>query len=112
MGLMSNRDFETYKELFHSIADLVQAPDLMIFLRASIPTLVEQIQNRGRNYEDAIRLDYLKRLNERYEDWYESYNYGKKLDFSVDSLEFKNNPEHLGIIINRIKAELFGLFSG
>ena len=77
MGLMSTRDYETYKELFETITELIQPPDLLIYLRADIPTLVEQIQNRGRNYEDSIRLDYLKRLNERYEAWFETYNYGK-----------------------------------
>lgn len=111
MGLMTSRDFETYKELFESIADLIQPPDLLVYLRGSIPTLVEQIQNRGRNYEDSIRLDYLKRLNERYEGWYETYNYGKKLDFDIAELNFRDNPEHLGIIINRVKGELYGLFS-
>lgn len=111
MGLMSSRDFETYKELFESIADLVQPPDLLIYLRADIPTLVEQIQSRGRNYEDSIRLDYLKRLNERYEAWFESYGYGKKLDVHVAETNFRDNPEHLGIIINRVKGELYGLFS-
>ena len=111
MGLMATRDYETYKELFESIADLIQPPDLMIYLRCSIPTLVEQIQSRGRNYEDSIRLDYLKRLNERYEAWYETYNYGKKLEIGVAELNFRDNPEHLGIIINRIKGELYGLFS-
>ncbi|MEZ4774630.1 MAG: deoxynucleoside kinase [Bacteroidia bacterium] len=111
MGLMSTRDYETYKELFETIADLVQPPDLLIYLRAGIPTLVEQIQSRGRNYEDSIRLDYLKRLNERYEAWYETYNYGKKIEVTVGDLNFRDNPEHLGIIINRIKGELYGLFS-
>lgn len=111
MGLMSTRDYETYKELFETIADLIQPPDLLIYLRADIPTLVEQIQNRGRNYEDAIRLDYLKRLNERYEAWYETYTYGKKMEVSVANVNFRDNPEHLGAIINRIKGELFGLFS-
>lgn len=111
MGLMSSRDFETYKELFTSIADLVQPPDLLIYLRADIPTLVEQIQSRGRNYEDSIRLDYLKRLNERYEAWFESYGYGKKLDVSVADTNFRDNPEDLGTIINRVKGELYGLFS-
>lgn len=111
MGLMSTRDYETYKELFETIADMVQSPDLLIYLRANIPTLVEQIQSRGRNYEDSIRLDYLKRLNERYEAWFETYNYGKKIEVSVGELNFRDNPEHLGIIINRIKGELYGLFS-
>ncbi|MEL6625924.1 MAG: deoxynucleoside kinase [Bacteroidota bacterium] len=112
MGLMSSRDYETYKELFESIADLIQPPDLLIYLKASIPTLVEQIEERGRKYEDSIRLDYLKRLNERYERFYDKYSYGKKIEVSVADLNFRDNPEHLGIIINRVKAELFGLFSG
>jgi len=111
MGLMSTRDYETYKELFETIADLVQPPDLLIYLRAGIPRLVEQIQDRGRNYEDAIRLDYLKRLNERYEGWFESYSYGKKLDVNIAELNFRDDPEHLGIIINKVKGELYGLFS-
>ncbi|MEM6806340.1 MAG: deoxynucleoside kinase [Bacteroidota bacterium] len=111
MGLMATRDYETYKELFETIADLVQPPDLLIYLRAGIPRLVEQIQDRGRNYEDAIRLDYLKRLNERYEAWFESYNYGKKLDVNIAEINFRDNPEHLGIIINKVKGELYGLFS-
>ncbi len=111
MGLMSTRDYETYKELFETIAELVQPPDLLIYLRAGIPRLVEQIQDRGRNYEDSIRLDYLKRLNERYEGWFESYNYGKKLDVNIAELNFRDDPEHLGIIINRVKGELYGLFS-
>jgi len=111
MGLMATRDYETYKELFETIADLIPPPDLLIYLRASIPTLVEQIQTRGRNYEDSIRLDYLKRLNERYEAWYETYNYSKKIEISVAELNFRDNPEHLGIIINRVKGELYGLFS-
>lgn len=111
MGLMSTRDYETYKELFETIAELVQPPDLLIYLRAGIPRLVEQIQDRGRNYEDSIRLDYLKRLNERYEGWFDDYNYGKKLDVNIAELNFRDNPEHLGIIINKIKGELYGLFS-
>ncbi|MEL6672419.1 MAG: deoxynucleoside kinase [Bacteroidota bacterium] len=111
MGLMSTRDFETYKELFDSITDLIQPPDLLIYLRAGIPTLVEQIENRGRNYEDSIRLDYLKRLNERYEAWFETYTYSKKIDVHVAELNFRDNPEHLGLIINKVKGEIYGLFS-
>jgi deoxyadenosine/deoxycytidine kinase len=111
MGLMETRDYETYKALFETIADLVQPPDLLIYLRASIPTLVEQIQSRGRNYEDSIRLDYLKRLNERYEAWYEDYNYGRKIEVSVAEVNFRDSPEDLGAIINRVKGELYGLFS-
>ena len=111
MGLLSTRDYETYKDLFESIADLVQPPDLLIYLRCSIPTLVEQIQSRGRAFEDSIRLDYLKSLNERYENWFDAYSYGKKMDIEVKELNFRDNPEDLGIIINRLKGSLFGLFS-
>jgi deoxyadenosine/deoxycytidine kinase len=82
-----------------------------VYLRCDIPKLVEQIQARGRDYEDSIRLDYLKRLNERYENWYESYAFGKKIDVNVAELDFRSNPEHLGIIINRVNAEIYGLFS-
>ncbi|RMG29167.1 MAG: deoxynucleoside kinase [Bacteroidetes bacterium] len=111
MGLMDDRDYSTYKNLFEAIADLVQPPDLMVYLRCNLATLVEQINKRGRNYEDSIRLDYLRRLNDRYEEWYENYNYGKKLEIVVSELNFRDNPEHLGIIINKVKAELYGLFS-
>lgn len=111
MGLLPTRDFETYKALFETISELVDPPDLMIYLKCSIPKLVEQIQSRGRKYEDSIRLDYLKRLNERYENWYENYDLGKKIEVEIDDLDFTDNPEHLGIIISRVRAELFGLFS-
>jgi len=110
MGLMAKRDYETYKELFETVNVLLEPPDLLIYLRGSIPTLVDQIQRRGREYEDSIRLDYLRRLNERYEAWFESYKMGKKMEVLIDDLDFRDNPEHLGIIINRVKAELFGLF--
>lgn len=110
MGLMAKRDYESYRSLFENLLSLIPPPDLMIYLRGSIPTLVDQIQKRGREYEDSIRLDYLRRLNERYEAWYENYDLGKKLEIVIDDLNFSDNPEHLGIIINRVKAELFGLF--
>lgn len=110
MGLMAKRDYETYRSLFENMLTLIPAPDLLIYLRGSIPTLVDQIQRRGREYEDSIRLDYLRRLNERYEAWYESYNLGKKIEVVIDELDFRDNPEHLGIVINRVKAEIFGLF--
>ncbi|MEM6264404.1 MAG: deoxynucleoside kinase [Bacteroidota bacterium] len=111
MGLMSTRDYDTYKKLFEAVAELVEPPDLLIYLKCDIPTLVEQIQNRGRNYEDSIRLDYLKRLNHRYEEWFTDYSFGKKIEVPVKELNFRDNAEHLGIIINKVKAELFGLFS-
>lgn len=110
MGLMSSRDFETYFSLFNLISSLIQPPDLLIYLRASVPKLVEQIQKRGREYEANIRLDYLKRLNERYEDWISSYNLSKLLIVDVDNNDFSNNPQDLSKIIDQIDAELYGLF--
>jgi deoxyadenosine/deoxycytidine kinase len=90
--------------------NLVQAPDLLIYLRASVPTLVQQIQQRGRKYENTIRLDYLNRLNERYEAWIAGYNYGKLLIIDVDNTDFTKRPEDLREVINKIDAELHGLF--
>lgn len=110
MGLMSTRDFDTYQALFSNIKSLIDAPDLLIYLRSSIGNIVSQIQKRGREYEDSIRLDYLKRLNERYEAWISTYKDGKLLIIDVDDIDFENNPEHLGSIINKIDAELHGLF--
>lgn len=109
MGLMNRRDFENYHALFCVVTQLMQPPDLLIYLKGSIPALVDQIQARGREYEDAIRLDYLKKLNERYDAWYEKYT-GKKLEFSIDELNFRDNPEHLGVITQAIEAKLYGLF--
>jgi deoxyadenosine/deoxycytidine kinase len=110
MGLMSTRDFDNYTRLFVSINQFIQPPDLLIYLRASIPTLVNHIQTRGREYEDSIRLDYLKRLNERYEAWISTYNQGKLLILNIDELDISQNPEDLGVVINKVSAELNGLF--
>ncbi len=110
MGLMSTRDFENYFTLFNMMSSLIQPPDLIIYLRASIPTLVNQIQARGRDYENSIRLDYLKRLNERYEAWIESYQLGKVLIVNVDELDYANKPEDLSKVIDKIDAQLHGLF--
>lgn len=110
MGLMTGRDFENYKSLFELMESLVAPPDLMIYLRSSIPNLVKQIHKRGRSYENGISIDYLNRLNERYEDWIKGYDKGKLLIFDVDQLDFVDNPEDLGSIVNRIDAELNGLF--
>lgn len=110
MGLMSTRDFENYFTLFNLMSSLVQPPDLLIYLRASVPTLVHQIQKRGRKYEDSIRLDYLKRLNERYEAWVASYNLGRMMVIDVDSIKFPESAEDLSKVIDKIDAELFGLF--
>lgn len=110
MGLMSNRDYTNYKLLFDLMEGLVGAPDLLIYLRSSIPNLVGQIHKRGREYENSISIDYLSRLNERYEAWVTTYTKGKLLIIDVDDIDFVNNPEDLGNIINRIDAELNGLF--
>jgi len=110
MGLMTTRDFENYFALFHSMDKYIQAPDLLIYLRASVPTLVEQIQKRGREYEASIRLDYLNRLNERYEAWISTYDKGKLLIIDVDDNAFHEDKEDLGTIINAIDGEIHGLF--
>ncbi len=110
MGLMTTRDFENYFSLFTLVEQFVQPPDLLIYLKASVPTLVNQIQNRGREYEEAIRLDYLKRLNERYESWISTYDKGKLLIVDVDNNNFKEVNEDLGLIIHKIDTELHGLF--
>jgi len=110
MGLMSTRDFENYFTLFNMLGSLIQPPDLVIYLRASVPTLVKQIQKRGRKYEDNIRLDYLKRLNERYEAWIESYKLGKMLIVDVDNYNFIDKPEDLSVVIDKVNASIHGLF--
>lgn len=109
MGLMSTRDFENYTSLYENISRQIQPPDLLIYLRAGIPKLVHQIQMRGRDYEDAIRLDYLKRLNERYEAWISEYK-GRLLIFNVDEIDFSENPEHASQIIQQVESTLNGLF--
>jgi deoxyadenosine/deoxycytidine kinase len=110
MGLMTTRDFENYFSLFNLIESFIAPPDLLIYLRASVPKLVEHIQARGRDYEESIRLDYLKRLNERYEAWISTYDRGKLLIVDVDNNAFHSSPEDLGNIVNAINAELNGLF--
>ncbi len=110
MGLMTTRDFENYFSLFNLIESFIAPPDLLIYLRASVPKLVEHIQERGRDYEESIRLDYLKRLNERYEAWISTYDKGKLLVIDVDNNQFHKNSEDLGSIITSIDGELHGLF--
>ncbi|MCI7376941.1 MAG: deoxynucleoside kinase [Bacteroidales bacterium] len=109
MGLMETRDYENYRSLFELMSSFLEAPDLLIYLRASVPTLVRQIQKRNRDYEQSIRLDYLNALNRRYEDWISKYSKGKLLVIESDSIEIEN-PEDLGGIIDRINASLNGLF--
>ncbi|MDO9510493.1 MAG: deoxynucleoside kinase [Bacteroidales bacterium] len=110
MGLMDTRDFENYKSLFELMVTFIQPPDLLVYLRGSVPSLVRNIQKRGRPYEEAIRLDYLKRLNERYEAWISAYDIGKLLIIDIDQIDFANNPEDLGQIIDKINANIHGLF--
>lgn len=110
MGLLSTRDFNTYFSSFELMSKFIQPPDLLIYLRASVPTLVRNIQKRGRDYESSIRIDYLKRLNERYEAWIAKYDLGKLLIFDVDDMNFTEKPEDLRTIIDRIDGEINGLF--
>ncbi|MBI5373215.1 MAG: deoxynucleoside kinase [Sphingobacteriales bacterium] len=110
MGLMSKRDFDNYFHFFQTLKTLVQPPDLLIYLNASVPTLVGQIQKRGREYEENIRLDYLKKLNEYYNKWIGDYKEGKLLIIDVDKNKFAEREEDLGEIIRKVDAELYGLF--
>lgn len=110
MGLMSSRDFQNYFDLFQTMSSQIQPPDLLIYLRAGIPTLVDHIQLRGRDYEGNISLDYLRRLNERYEEWISGYKEGKLLIINSDDVDFATDPEDLGKVINLVDAELHGLF--
>jgi len=110
MGLMSMRDYTTYRSLFDKMTSFIQPPDLLIYLRTSVPTLVRQIQKRGRSYESGIRIDYLNKLNERYENWISRYILGKLLIIDVDTVHFDETPEDLRTVINRIDALLHGLF--
>jgi deoxyadenosine/deoxycytidine kinase len=109
MGLMSTRDFENYTDLFDLMMSLVGLPDLLIYLRSSIPNLIAQIQKRGREYEKSIRIDYLTGLNEKYEDWIGSYK-GNLLVVDADNIKFGNKPEDFELITNMIDAKLYGLF--
>lgn len=110
MNLMPRRDFDNYISLFKIMSSLIQPPDLLIYLRASVPTLVNHIQARGRDYEETIRLDYLKRLNERYEAWISNYQNGKLLIVDADDIDFLNDPKDLNNITTKIDAQLHGLF--
>ena len=110
MGLMSKRDYNNYFQFFQTLKRMVQPPDLLIYLQASVPTLVAQIQKRGREYEENIRLDYLKRLNDYYNKWIEGYKEGPLLIVDIDKNKFPENEEHLGEIITRIDSQLYGLF--
>ncbi|MBO9571287.1 MAG: deoxynucleoside kinase [Chitinophagaceae bacterium] len=110
MGLMGKRDYDNYFSFFQTLKSMVQPPDLLIYLKASVPTLVGQIQKRGRDYEENIRLDYLKRLNDYYNKWINSYKEGQLLVIDIDKNKFPDNEEHLGEIIAKIDGMLYGLF--
>jgi len=110
MGLMTSRDYENYRAIFDNLTSFIKPPDLIIYLRASVPTLVNNIQRRGREYEAGIRLDYLSKLNEKYKNWIDRYKEGKLLVIDKDNLDFANKPEDLGVVINSIEREINGLF--
>ncbi len=110
MGLMSKRDFDNYFGFFNTIKSMVQPPDLLIYLKASVPTLVSQIQKRGREYEENIRLDYLKRLNDYYNKWIDNYSEGPLLIIDCDKIKFGESEEDLGHIISKVDSTLYGLF--
>ena len=110
MGLMSTRDFENYTELFQIMTSYLRAPDLLVYLKATTPTLVKHIQSRGRAFESTIRIEYLERLNKHYEDWVSRYDLGPKLIIDVDELDFVNVQDDQREIISQIESRLFGLF--
>lgn len=110
MNLMSDRDFTNYEALFHEMSYYLRPPDLLIYLRAQVPTLVKQIQQRGRDYENTIRIEYLERLNKLYEDWIDRYPH-EKLIIDTDDIDFVNNQEDLGKVIDLIDQRMFGLFN-
>ncbi len=111
MGLMTKRDFENYTSFFQNLKTLIKPPDLLIYLKASIPTLVDQIQKRGREYEENIRLDYLKRLNGFYNKWIDKYTDGPLLVIDVDNCKFPDKEEDFADVVRQIDAQIHGLFS-
>lgn len=110
-NLISQRDYDNYLTLFHSMISFVKAPDLLIYLKADVPKLVGQIEKRGRNYENSIRIDYLKNLNTHYEEWISNYDQGKLLIIDVNDMDFVANQEDFSAIVGQVDREIFGLFS-
>jgi deoxyadenosine/deoxycytidine kinase len=110
MGLMTTRDYENYAAIFDNITEFIKPPDLLIYLKASVPTLVNNIQRRGREYESGIRLDYLSKLNDKYDKWIKGYKLGKLLIIDKDNIDFANNTEDLATIVQLVERELNGLF--
>jgi deoxyadenosine/deoxycytidine kinase len=110
MGLMTTRDYQNYQAIFENITDFIKPPDLLVYLKASVPTLVNNIQRRGREYETGIRLDYLSKLNDKYQKWINGYRLGKVLIVDMDTLDFANNTEDLATIVQMIERDIHGLF--
>jgi len=110
MGLMTTRDYENYAAIFDNITEFIKPPDLLIYLKASVPTLVNNIQRRGREYESGIRLDYLSKLNDKYDKWIKGYKLGKLLIIDKDNIDFANNTEDLATIVQLVEREINGLF--
>lgn len=110
MGLMTERDFTNYKDLFELMTTFIKPPDLMIYLRANIQTLVAHIEERGRKFEGSISIDYLKKLNQRYEEWIKTYKQGELLIIDVNTIDFKNKPSDLGLVLENVSAKIHGLF--
>lgn len=110
MGLMTTRDYQNYESIFENITEFIKPPDLLVYLKASVPTLVSNIQRRGREYEIGIRLDYLSKLNEKYDKWIKNYKLGKLLILDKDNLDFANNTEDMATIVQLIEREINGLF--
>ena len=110
-GHINDRDYSNYLNLFETMTSFIKPPDLLIYLRAGMPTLVERIQKRGRDYENNIKLDYLKKLGEAYEHWIEGYDKGNLLIINADQLDFVERPEDLGLVIEKVDGQLFGLFN-
>jgi deoxyadenosine/deoxycytidine kinase len=112
MGLMDDRDFANYRDLFEIMTSYLRPPDLLVYLRASVPTLVRHIQARGRQFEASIKLDYLERLNQHYETWVSSYDLGPKMIVDVDSTDFVGNSVHRAALLQQVDSRLFGFFPG
>jgi deoxyadenosine/deoxycytidine kinase len=110
MGLMTTRDYQNYQSIFDNVTEFIKAPDLLVYLKASVPTLVNNIQRRGREYESGIRLDYLSKLNEKYDKWIKNYKLGKLLVIDKDNIDFANKTDDLATIVQMIEREIHGLF--
>jgi deoxyadenosine/deoxycytidine kinase len=110
MGLMTSRDYENYRAIFDNITTFIKPPDLLVYLKASVPTLVNNIQKRGREYEIGIRLDYLAKLNDKYQKWISGYNLGKVLILDMDTLDFANSADDMAVVVQKVEREIHGLF--